>query len=229
MLHIVLAEAELETIPKELWKHEIIVKQSKKRKKKPKNILLDSSLHHKALREILNGKRRGRPDIVHASLLNILESPLNKSGNVRCYVHTRNDEVIFVNPETRLPKNYNRFKGLIEKLFEDRVIEADGKVLLEMRNMDINDLIKRINPRKIIVMDDKAEYNYKKFIELMKEDNICVVVGAFPHGDYKKEYVFNGYECERISIFDKPLNTLAVVCEVLSLYRILREISANKV
>ncbi len=224
MLHIILAEAELETIPKELWKHRAIVKHAKKVKKKPKYILLDSSLHHAALRELKDGNRRGRPDIVHASLLNILESPLNKSKALRCYVHTRNDQIIYINPETRLPKNYNRFKGVIEKLFKDRVIEAEGKILLEMRDMDIEDLIRDINPRKIIIMDDKAEYNYKKFLELMKEDNICVIVGAFPHGDYRKQYDFKGYECERISIFDKPLNTLAVVCEVITIYRAVREV-----
>ncbi len=224
MLYIVLAEAELETIPKELWSHRTIVKHAKKVKKRPKYILLDSSLHYSALREISDGNRRGRPDIVHASLLNILESPLNKSGKVRCYVHTRNDYVIYINPETRLPKNYNRFKGLMEKLFKEKVIEADGKVLLEIKEMSIDNLIKQINPNKIIIMDDKAEVNYRKFLEMMKEDNICVIVGAFPHGDYKKEYKFEEYECERISIFDRPLNTLAVVCEVITIYRAVREV-----
>ena len=62
MLTIVIAEAELELVPEEALNERCVIESAKKRGKKPEEILLDSSYHHKA--EICRSGRRGRPDIV---------------------------------------------------------------------------------------------------------------------------------------------------------------------
>jgi hypothetical protein len=58
------------------------------------------------------GRRRGRPDMTHLFLLTALESIANKQGTVKLIIHTRNDEMITVHPETRIMRNYERFLGL---------------------------------------------------------------------------------------------------------------------
>ncbi|HEU12835.1 MAG TPA: 16S rRNA methyltransferase, partial [Euryarchaeota archaeon] len=107
MLHIVLADSELETVPKELWSHPSVSKQARRRGKRPGNMVLDSNFHHAAISRYFPGEenRRGRPDIVQYFLLNTLESPLNIYGKLSVYVHTRKNQVIFVDPATRLPKS----------------------------------------------------------------------------------------------------------------------------
>ena len=118
MLTFILAESALETVPQELWKHPAIENYSEKKGKSPRLIVLDRSYHHAAMEGMKDGEKRGRPDIVHFSLLEALGSPLNREGLLKVYVHTFDDHVISVDPQTRLPKNYNRFIGLMEQLFD---------------------------------------------------------------------------------------------------------------
>ncbi len=118
MMHLILADSELELMPEEI----------KKRK-----ILLDSSLHHSLMKGLKDWKRRGRPDIVHVFLLIAQESILNRKGLLKTYIHTRNDEIIYVNPEMRIIKNYNRFKGLMQQLLIHGKVPLKGKSLMEMK------------------------------------------------------------------------------------------------
>ncbi|HID15949.1 MAG TPA: 16S rRNA methyltransferase, partial [Candidatus Atribacteria bacterium] len=121
-LTIILAEAALETIPKQIINHPLIRKHSKKRGKKPSEMLLDTSYHYAAMKKLDGRWKRGRPDIIHITLLQILGSPANLQGKIKVYIHTRNNKVIYINPETRLPRNYLRFTGLIEQLFKTRKV-----------------------------------------------------------------------------------------------------------
>ena len=46
-------------------------------------------------------------------LLMLLDSPLNKAGLLQVYVHTAKNVLIEVNPQTRIPRIYSRFCGLM--------------------------------------------------------------------------------------------------------------------
>ena len=60
-----------------------------------------------------------RPDIVHQELLAILDSPLNKAGRVNAvYVHTQKNVLIKVSPQTRIPRTFKRFCGLMVQLLQ---------------------------------------------------------------------------------------------------------------
>ncbi|KAI4458002.1 nep1/mra1 [Holotrichia oblita] len=54
-----------------------------------------------------------RPDITHQCLLMLLDSPLNRSGLLQVYIHTSNNVLIEVNPQTRIPRTFKRFAGLM--------------------------------------------------------------------------------------------------------------------
>lgn len=66
-----------------------------------------------------------RPDILHQCLLILLDSPLNKSGNLRVLVETAAKKVIIINPQVRLPRVYSRFTGLIIQLLERHRIYSE--------------------------------------------------------------------------------------------------------
>src|SRR3972149_1598851 len=108
MLNIIIAESAIERIPESLWAHSEVLKKSKILNKKPGQILLDRSYHHRAMLRLKDNEKRGRPDIVHFCLLEALGSPLNKEGFLKIFVHTCNDYVIDVAHETRIPKKVGR-------------------------------------------------------------------------------------------------------------------------
>lgn len=209
-----MAESELELVPPELVKNPLVKSSAARRGKNPGDILLDSNLHNKAMFGLKDYERRGRPDIVHVSLLYLLDSPLSKEGGLKVYVHTRNDVIIFINPETRIPRNHNRFCGLMEKLLREEKIEADGRTLLECSKGSVKDLFSEISPDVAYLLHEKGERKdiYAKMCGASKP---CVIIGGFPHGDFVGEYPF----AEMASIYEKPLNAWTVACEVVSTYR----------
>lgn len=185
MLTVVLAESALEPIPKQLWKHPLIRRYAQKREKNPRFLLLDRSYHHAAMKTLPEAEKRGRPDIVHFSLLELLGSPLCKEGLLQVYVHTINDSAISVSKETRLPRNYNRFVGLIEQLLEAKQIPPKGSPLLTLaESTPFPQLMEKLEPDYIVTFSRKGiaetlEETVSKFAE---KRNPVAVVGGFPHG-----------------------------------------------
>jgi len=183
MLNLILADSELEQVPKEIAGHKTIRWQAQKRGRKPIELILNSSHHHRAMISLLDRDRRGRPDIVHSCLLQILDSPLNKEGQVRTYVHTRKNKVIKVDLTTNLPRMYNRFEGLIEQLFLSGAVPPE-KPLLTLESMTLEQLLQELKPSKVTVFSEHG--TPRKLDELfpdVKSDR-CVIVGGFPHGDF---------------------------------------------
>ncbi len=218
MLHLVIAETELEPVPESIRDHPAVVKYAKRKGKKPVEVLLDSTYHHAAIKKLPDGERRGRPDIVHICLLNALESIANKEGLLRVYVHTRNDEVIYIKPETRIPRNYNRFVGLMESLFRDRIVPRDLG-LLRMEKMSLTELIEGINPDGIFVMHERGTLTKPLDFgrRLASLGNPAVIVGGFPHGDF-----INHVRGEKVSLYRGPLMAWTVISEVLSGFEVWR-------
>lgn len=203
-------EASLEPIPEEIQKHPAVLSDARKRGKKPDRILLDDSKHHSAMKGLRFREKRGRPDIIHQCLLLLLDSPASKDFEI--YVHTIRGEVIRVNPETRLPRNYNRFVGLLEDLFVKRKISAKDTTLLEITDLRLGDVFKG---RRVILLSEKGEE--RRLRDLMTGD-FAICIGAFPHGDFfdstlkalKNPYI--------VSIGAKHYTSLYVTSRVLCEY-----------
>lgn len=49
------------------------------------------------------------------SLLMLMDSPLNRAGLLQVYIHTQKNVLIEVNPQTRIPRTFDRFCGLMGK------------------------------------------------------------------------------------------------------------------
>lgn len=133
-------------------------------------------------------EKRGRPDIVHFSLLEALGSPLNKEGLLRVYVHTVMDYVISIEPETRLPKNYNRFVGLMEDLFEHGKVPPRNKPLLTLKKKTLKELLDELKPTYVIAFNTSGK---PKTIEeavtaIAGEKKPLMMVGGFPHGSFNE-------------------------------------------
>ena len=46
-------------------------------------------------------------------LLTLMDSPLNKAGRLQVYMRTQKNVLIEINPQTRIPRTFKRFSGLI--------------------------------------------------------------------------------------------------------------------
>jgi len=189
MLELILAESALERVPEPLWNHPSIFKMAKRLNKKPEQILIDRSFHHRAMLRLKDGEKRGRPDIVHFCLLEALGTPLNRENLLRVYVHTLDNYIIYPNPEVRLPRNYDRFVGLIEQLYELGKVLKDDKVLLELRRESLQSLVHEMKPSYIVAFTrlGKPQLLHQTMHILATKESPAVIVGAFPRGHFSEE------------------------------------------
>ena len=188
MLILILAETALETVPRSLWNHPTVKRHSKRRGKTPEFILLDRSYHHSAMKKLEESEKRGRPDIVHFALLEALGSPLNKEKLLQVYVHTLNDYVIAVNPEARLPRNYNRFVGLLEQLFKLGKVPSRGQPLLRLERKTLPQLFHEVESDYVMAFSRKGSPDIleKAIFRLLAKKRPAVIVGGFPHGHFSE-------------------------------------------
>jgi len=120
--------------------------------------------------------------------LEALGSPLNKEGLLQVYVHTLNDYVVTVNPSARLPRNYNRFVGLMEQLFEFGRVPPKGTALLNLKHQTLNQLFQEIEPSYTVVFSriGKAQTLEETVSKLSDKQKPAVLVGGFPRGHFSR-------------------------------------------
>jgi rRNA small subunit pseudouridine methyltransferase Nep1 len=216
MLSLILAESSLELVPKELQHHNSVLSQSKKLGKNPSEILLDNSWHYGAMKGIKNEIKRGRPDLVHISLLEACSIPLYYNKKISVFVHTIQDKVIFLGNDVHLPKSYHRFAGLIEKLFSEKIIEAEGKKLLEIKEMSFDELLDVIKPKRIIGLSTQGVRSSCEDVAKKLTDDSCLVIGGFPKGHFSDE-IKKRFEYI-VNVDDIPLESHIVISRVLYEY-----------
>ena len=189
MLTMILAESALELVPKELANHPLIRRDARRRRKRPEQLILDRSYHHKAMLGLPDSEGRGRPDITHITLLTALGSPLNLMGQLRIYIHTLEDLVITVASEVRIPRSSERFKGLIEELFESRRVSSGDKPLLELLEMNLDRLIEKTRPTYKVGLTVLGERSRVQDLAaaLAEQTRPTVIIGGFPRGHFSKE------------------------------------------
>lgn len=178
--------------------------------------ILDRSIHSHLIRNIPDVNKRGRPDIIHNTLLQALDSRLNKGGYLRVYIHTRNDEIIMLEPEVRIPRNYNRFLGIMEQLFETRKIppHADHP-LITISNENLEAFIAKLKATSIVLLSEKGSAMDDLALEelITENEQIVFLIGGFPHEDFSQELL--KLTNLIISVYEKPLSTPAVVSIVI--------------
>jgi rRNA small subunit pseudouridine methyltransferase Nep1 len=125
--------------------------------------------------------------------------------------------VIWVNPETRLPRVYERFKGVIEKLYQEPVVEADGKILLKLEEKTLGQLLDEVKPDLKILLSEKGELiRWSSFGELVTSARRpAIMIGGFPHGDFHK----STYEAadKILSLWPEPLEAWIITSRTISI------------
>ena len=230
MLILVLAESALETIPSEIANHPVIRRNSRRRGKDPSLIILDRSYHHRAMLNLPEGFKRGRPDIVHFSLLSALGTPLIREKLMEIYVHTIANYIIYVNPEVRIPRNYLRFIGLMEQLFQyGRVPPNSSSPLMKAVRKTLRDLLLELNPNYTIAFTRRGAIQTLEdtISRIAGRGKIAVLVGGFPHGGFSEETL--KLVDEAICIDPEALDAWTVVSRIIYEYERITGLTRKRV
>lgn len=209
----VFLEASLELVPGKIRNHPAVRADARRRGKSPEKILLDDSKHHSAMKSLEFREKRGRPDIIHQCLLLLLDSPFR---DFEVYVHTINGQLIWVNRETRLPRNYNRFVGLMEKLFLEKRIVAGEKTLMEIVEGSLREAVQG---REVLLFREKGEC--VDFSKSLQRD-VAICIGAFPHGDFFEKTLRELGDFREVSLGTESYTSLYVTSRILCEYERVR-------
>jgi len=218
MLTLVLAETELELIPPELLHHPAVIGHARQRGKEPACIILDSNYHHAAMTGLPEGRRRGRPDMAHLFLLTALESVANKQGTLKVIIHTRNDEMITVHPGTRIMRNYERFLGLMEQLFEKVAVPDENHPLLELHhNMTLAQIVEETDAGLVIAFSKTGTpTTLSDYFKKHSNKDIVCLIGGFPSGSFHTD--ITTITTEILSLHPEMLPVWTVTSEILVNY-----------
>ena len=184
MISLIISESALELVPYELEDHPSVVSHARKLGKHSSEILLDNSWHFAAMKGIKNEIKRGRPDIVHFSILEATTIPLYLENKLNLFVHTIDDKVIRFGKNVHLPKSYHRFQGVIEKLYREKKIIANNELLLEIKEQTFSELLAEMKPSKIVGFSTEGELSSYEKIAAQISDNSCIVLGGFQKGHF---------------------------------------------
>ncbi len=213
-IRLIIAEAALELVPESIRWHNAVKRHAKVRGKDAASIL-DRSYHHAAMLNLKDAEKRGRPDIVHFTLLEATSIPLYFKDMLDIYVHTIDDKVIKVGKRVRLPKNYNRFIGLIKDLYAKRVISSGGNILLSLHESTLGSLIDGIEPPVVIGLSSNGMSKDAGYVaeQVSNKHGACIVIGGFPKGEFMPSTValFN----QLVSISRYSLEAHVVAARVL--------------
>ena len=217
-LRVLVAEAEVELAPAEIAGHPSVRKSADAQGRRPSEILLDQNLHGTAMSRLADGKRRGRPDILHYTLLTLLESPLAKQGRVEVAVHTRDNLLIHVRPDTRLPRGEARFQGLLSKVLREGKSQDKEPLLWVDGECTPKHAVKTFAKGPVIRLDEGAPVIAPvELAGLAKEGELTVILGGFPSGQFSSAWVEAAPQTA--SIWPEPLNAWAEAAELAAAFR----------
>lgn len=154
--------------------------------------LLNSTDHGNILRKNGRDGINLRPDITHQCLLMLLDSPLNKAGKLQIFIHTAKNVLIEVNPQTRIPRVYSRFCGLMVQLLRNLSVSAKGKggaKLLKVIKNPITDHLPTGAPKIATSYGAVKTVRLREWLPTQVPSGpVTVIVGAIAHGVVDTSY-----------------------------------------
>ncbi|KXH72505.1 MAG: hypothetical protein AM326_11145 [Candidatus Thorarchaeota archaeon SMTZ-45] len=234
MLHIILLDCAIELIPREITSLKQIQKYSARRGKKPSEIILDQTHHGQSMTKLSLSERRGRPDITYLSLLSILETPLCKEGLLSVHLHLQDGSIVEVHPDVRLPRNYDRFVGLIEQLLLEGRVPPQGDPLLRFVDITLGNLISELkdgspSSMTLLASESGKKTSVENLQNLLPQDSsipVIVGVGAFPHGPQPEE--ITSYFDTHLELDKEMMMTWHICAEFLWLYSLRIDVVKNR-
>uniref|UniRef100_A0A1I8ML51 18S rRNA (pseudouridine-N1)-methyltransferase n=1 Tax=Musca domestica TaxID=7370 RepID=A0A1I8ML51_MUSDO len=182
--------------------------------------LLNCDDHANIMRKNNRDPGSCRPDITHQCLLMLFDSPLNRAGLLQVYIRTEKNVLIEINPQTRIPRTFKRFAGLMVQLlhkFSVRANDTSTKLMKVIKN-PITDHLPVGCKKYAMSFSGKLLSNIRDIVpkkneEGEEEEPIVLVVGAFAHGVLKSDYTEGLF-----SFSNYPLSGAIACCKLCSAF-----------
>ena len=171
------------------------------------------------MQKLSDASKRGRPDIVHFALLAAYGSILGKEQRINVIVHTRNDEIITIDSSIRLPRNIERFKGLLVQLFKYKKVPPESdKPLMKMSHSSLENLLKKLRKDHDLIIEFSVtgeHLNPEQYCNIINSAlKPLLIFGAFPHGHIEK--LPKELIDREVAIFERGLDLFAVISHILA-------------
>mmetsp|Transcript_11639 Transcript_11639/g.34659 ORF Transcript_11639/g.34659 Transcript_11639/m.34659 type:complete len:223 (-) Transcript_11639:19-687(-) len=166
-----------------------------------------------------------RPDIAHQELMALFDSPLNKAGQLRVFMRTRQNVLIEFHRAVRIPRTYKRFAGLMVQLLHKlKVRAADGRETLI--KVVKNPIQRHLPPEcPCYGFSVKGErFTPQAFAARLPTDKpVCFVLGAMAAGHVDR----NDHEnmLEYVSLSQYPLSGATAINRLLGAIECVRGIA----
>lgn len=153
--------------------------------------LVSADTHSSVLSKLGKDTSHYRPDILHQCLLSLLDSPLNKAGYLKVYIETTSKVLIEVNPQTRIPRTFKRFAGLMVQLLRDlKIRSADGKDTLFKV---IKNPVTQYFPPDALRIQTSVQgdlVNINSYVEksIPVDKPVVFMIGAHSHGQHEVDW-----------------------------------------
>jgi rRNA small subunit pseudouridine methyltransferase Nep1 len=147
-------------------------------------------------------------------LMLVLDSLVNKKGDVRVLIHTRNDQLVRVRSDTRIMRAQSKFYQLAEDLLRQGEVPRGAPLLTLEHSRTLASVVEECAGEKVL-MDVGGELGRAdRFRELATAGDLTVVTGGFPRG------AFRGAPRERfdhvIRVADEELTVWSAMVPVLA-------------
>ena len=218
---ILIAHCGVEIIPKEIFNHPQCQRSIELFNNCGK--ILDAAHHHSAMQKLENKDQRGRPDILHISLLLLLNSPLADENLLEIYFSTRDGRHFKISPITRIPREGNRFKGLIYQLLNENHNPKDPPYFIEKITDDfisfLNFINKDLSPNRCKpILFSTTGKNEKLFPFIQKTIELheipLFIIGGFQKGQIDSTY--SNHVEDIISVYNKGLESWTIISRLIS-------------
>ncbi len=212
-LRIIFLESSLELVPESIRRHPQVVDTAKRYGIKPEEMILDKSLHYNAMSRIPAKWKRGRPDILHVSLLTLQDSPLLEMGLLEVYFQAYDGRIFKIEPETRITKHYERWKGLMAQLLKTGRVPPDDRPLIYAESHSLGEFLEDRGFR-LVLMWEQGEYMSPASIAALGMATDAIIgIGAFPRGDFKKSTLRKAWK--RMSLGNRGYKAWGVAYRIL--------------
>ncbi|KAL3098792.1 hypothetical protein niasHT_024546 [Heterodera trifolii] len=177
------------------------------------HVVLCSDKHANWLRKQNRDPAQFRPDILHQCLLMLQDSPLNSAGLLRVFFRTKQNVLVSVSPQCRLPRTFDRFCGLMVQLLHKlqiRAADSSQKLLNVVKNPVTTHL--PVGCRKFLstLNCPNLVSNMAEKVQPEADEPVVIVVGGIAHGKISTDYTE-----EDIKISNYPLSA-ALCCAKLT-------------
>jgi rRNA small subunit pseudouridine methyltransferase Nep1 len=200
-------------------------------------VLLNGEEHENLIKKMRRDPDDFRPDLVHQTLLALLDSPLNKHNKLQVLIRTQRGVTIELSPDIRIPRTFKRFAGLFCQLLQQGKIQsaAGGSTLITASKHLVSVLLPkeakmiRVQKKNGVLVDNlrayiKTESKFSKKRQVQKKPLVFVVSLSDGHDSVvfkpveQQVKVGGSREEETVSLSNYELSSLNICSRVCFAY-----------